>query len=126
MDCIASWETVLAGKVLAGEMSLVAALQEAAKGAKTSDAHLLWTKYGGKNVFIRTVTHHYTGRMSCLADGFIHLEDSAWIADDGRFNECLATGKLNEVEPYPFGCCVAIGAIVDICAWQHTLPRSVK
>lgn len=78
------------------------------------------------NVFVRTVTHHYTGRLASVADGFLHLEEAAWIADDGRFADALATGKLNEVEPYPADCYVSVGSIVDLCRWDHDLPRVRK
>lgn len=79
----------------------------------------------GKNVFIRTVTNYYTGRLvSC--DQYLHLEDAAWIADTGRFATALETGKLNEVEPYPADCWVAVGSITDISEWRHQLPRTQK
>jgi hypothetical protein len=113
--------------VLTGKISLGDALLKARESApKASDAHILWSEYGNKKVFIRTVTHHYTGMMSHLADGFIRLNDATWIADDGRFNECLKTGTVNECEPFPTHCYVAIGSIVDICEWSHGLPRQVK
>lgn len=80
----------------------------------------------GKNVFVRTVTHHYTGRLDSVEDGFLHLEDASWIADDGRFADALAEGDLAEVEPYPADCYVAIGSLVDLCAWNHDLPRKQK
>lgn len=47
------------------------------------DAHL------GEAVFIRTATHHYTGRLVAVDETFLHLDDAAWIADDGRFADCL-------------------------------------
>lgn len=114
-------------KVLSGEMSLMVALDKASESAlKASDAHVLWTEYANKNVFVRTVTYHHTGKMSQLADGFIRLDNAAWIADDGRFNACLKDGTVSECEPFPAHCYVAIGSIVDICEWQHGLPREVK
>jgi hypothetical protein len=84
----------------------------------------------GKNVLVRTVTHYYTGRLAGQVDGahasWLHLEDAAWIADTGRFSDALRTGQLNEVEPYPGVCYVAVGAIVDVCHWPHDLPRTQK
>ncbi len=80
-------------------------------------------KLKGKNVFVRTVTHHYTGRLAAVEDGFLQLDEAAWIADDGRFADALAEGKLAEVEPYPGTCYVALGAIVDVSEWLHDLPR---
>ena len=36
----------------------------------------------GKNVFVRTVTHHYTGHLTGFEQGgFLELDDAAWIAD---------------------------------------------
>ena len=84
----------------------------------------------GEKVIIRTVTNYYTGKIISIAAlgnaGFVVLEDAAWIADTGRFANTLATGQLNEVEPYPGNVAVAIGAVVDISPWNHELPRIVK
>lgn len=93
---------------------------------KTKPAAGLLDGLIGGNVFVRTVTHHYTGRLAAIADGFLHLEDAAWIADDGRFATALKTGTLNEVEPYPGDCYVTVGSVVDLCEWQHDLPRTQK
>jgi hypothetical protein len=82
--------------------------------------------YVGKKVFVRTVTHHYTGLLVETDATFMRLDDAAWIADDGRFTQALANGTLNEVEPFPGSCLVAIGAVVDLCEWTHDLPRAQK
>ena len=82
--------------------------------------------YVGKNVLIRTVTNYYTGYVNAVDKRFIHLIDAAWIADTGRFSDALANGTLSEVEPYPGSVLVAIGAIVDITEWAHSLPRVRK
>lgn len=79
----------------------------------------------GKSYFIRSVTYHYTGRCTQVTDQWIELEDAAWIADDGRFNEFLVTGKAQEVEPYPNKIRLLIGSILDITEWIHPLPRQV-
>jgi hypothetical protein len=80
----------------------------------------------GSNVFVRSVTFHYTGKLVAADDSFLLLEDASWIADSGRFSEALAHGSLNEVEPFPGSCFVARGAIVDVSHWQHELPRQKK
>jgi hypothetical protein len=80
----------------------------------------------GKSYFIRTVTHHYTGRATKVAREWVELSDAAWIADDGRFNEFLRTGNANEVEPFVNTVRIPNGAIVDVTEWQHALPRTVK
>ena len=80
----------------------------------------------GDAVFIRTVTYHYTGRISAIYPGEISLAEAAWIADSGRFCVALATGVLAEVEPYPAGVVISRGAIVDVSPWLHPLPLSAK
>ena len=80
----------------------------------------------GEKVFIRTVTHYYTGEIEALSAETITLKDAAWIADTARFGVALTTGALNEVEPYPGGVEVFRGACVDICKWPHPLPREAK
>ena len=80
----------------------------------------------GDNVFIRTVTYHYTGKIAAITPGEIVLSDAAWIADSGRFHVALATGTLSEVEPYPAGVVISRGAIVDVSPWAHPLPRVAK
>jgi hypothetical protein len=75
----------------------------------------------GKNYFIRTVTHHYTGRLEQVFPGELVISQAAWIADDGRFSQALATGEFNEVEMYPPNSLVILGrgAIID----ATILPR---
>lgn len=80
----------------------------------------------GKNVFVRTVTHHYTGKLVAIVDGYLTLDDAAWIADDGRFADALGEGTLGEVEPYPGTCYVSAGSLVDVSEWLHELPRTQK
>lgn len=79
----------------------------------------------GSKLFIRTVTYHCTGRVVGIKDGFIQLEDSAWIADSGRFADALETGKVSEVEPTK-RMWVAVGSIVDFFEWKHDLPVEQK
>lgn len=82
----------------------------------------------GKNYFIRTVTHHLTGRLTKVTSKELVIQDAAWIADDGRFNEAIKDGKLNEIEPFPDGLDVIVGrgSIIDAIEWKHALPRNVK
>jgi len=90
----------------------------------------MYETLAGKNVFVRTVTHYYTGLLAGVATGedgvWLHLEEAAWIADTGRFGDALKAGKLSEVEPYPADCWVSAGAVVDVCEWAHKLPRTAK
>ena len=83
--------------------------------AKTTDAagnKPFWV--AGRAYLIRTVTMIDTGILVTIDDHEIILEDAAWIADTGRFNESLKTGIFAEVEPFPDGL-VAIGrgSIID-------------
>ena len=81
----------------------------------------------GQNVFVRTVTMHYTGKLVRVTPGELVLIDAAWIADSGRFHEALLTGVLREVEPYPDGeVIVSRGGIIDVCRWPHDLPRTAQ
>ena len=82
----------------------------------------------GKNYFIRTVTHHIVGTLTEVTNKELWLVNASWVADDGRFNEALKTGKLNEVEPFPDGADVPVGrgALIDATIWPHALPREVK
>ena len=83
------------------------------------------TQLIGKNVFIRTVTFYYTGRLVSVTD-WLHLESAAWIADTGRFSDAMKNGTLNEVEPFPADCWIAAGSVIDISEWKHELPRTRK
>lgn len=80
----------------------------------------------GKAYLIRTVTMHYTGRVTAVTDSDVVLEDAAWIADTGRYSDSLQTGSLSEVEPYPQPVVVSRGAIVDFTEWCHRLPKDQK
>lgn len=82
----------------------------------------------GRNYFLRTVTHHYTGRLIAIHAQELVLTDAAWIADDGRFAEAMRNGTFSEIEPYPDGVNVIIGrgSIVDAREINFPLPRSQK
>ena len=81
----------------------------------------------GEGYFIRTVTHHLTGRLVKVTQQELVIEHAAWIADDGRFMQALETGDFKEVEPYPDGpVIIGRGSIVDARKVQFELPRSQK
>lgn len=81
----------------------------------------------GKNVIVRTVTMIQVGRLVAVTPHELVLEDAAWVADTGRFSQCLATGNVNECEPFPEGrVLVGRGAVIDACEWPHALLRVVK
>lgn len=80
----------------------------------------------GQNYFIRTVTHHYTGRLIKVTPKELVLQDVAWIADDGRFMNAIKDGTLKEIEPYQDDVVIGRGAILDATIWRHPLPREQK
>lgn len=80
----------------------------------------------GEKLFIRTVTHHFTGRVTSIVGKFLILEDAAWIADDGRFMEAINDGKLSEIEPVNVPITLNTDSFIDSYPWKHELPRSQK
>lgn len=81
----------------------------------------------GEKYLIRTVTFTTVGLLVGISeDGFLIFTKASWIADTGRFNECLAKGTFNEVEPYPGEVGVSRGSIVDFSVWGHELPSKAK
>ena len=57
----------------------------------------------GVSYFFRTVTYHLTGRVKSVVGKFLVLEDAAWIADSGRFNEFIKETPSTSLEVEPFG-----------------------
>jgi hypothetical protein len=80
----------------------------------------------GKNVIVRTVTHYYTGFLAASVDGFLVMDNAAWIPETGRWADALRTGTLEEIEPYPGTAYIALGAVADLSDWNHDLPRAAK
>lgn len=81
----------------------------------------------GANYFLRTVTHHHTGKLVQVTAQELVLENAAWIADDGRLTEALKTGSFNEVEMFPANSRVIIGrgSIIDAVELIN-IPTSQK
>ena len=80
----------------------------------------------GGNYFIRTVTHHLTGKLVEVTNTELVLESAAWIADDGRFSDALKKCEFNEVEPFPSGrVIVGRGSLIDATEIE-TVPMSQK
>lgn len=76
----------------------------------------------GKKYLIRTVTHYALGELVDVYDGELVMTNASWVADTGRWNDCLVTGKLKESEPHIGPLIVSRGAIVDAVEWPHPLP----
>jgi len=77
----------------------------------------------GKKLFFRTVTYHYTGKITKIVGNFIGLSDAAWIADSGRFMDFLKSGKASEVEPIG-EMLLNMNTIVDAIPFNHELPKT--
>lgn len=80
----------------------------------------------GKSYLFRTVTHYLTGKLEAVHDQELVISTAAWIADTGRFHDCLAKGTLSEVEPMPGRVIIGRGSIVDVSEWNHPLPTVQK
>lgn len=81
----------------------------------------------GKNYFIRTVTHHLTGKLVAVHPQELVLERAAWIADDGRLTDALKTETFSEVEIFPPDRPVIVGRSSLIDAVElNSLPTSQK
>ena len=81
----------------------------------------------GENYFIRTVTHHLTGKLVAVHEQELVLVNAAWIADDGRFSDAVAKSDFSEVEPFPVGRLVIVGraSLIDAVIVDK-LPTSQK
>lgn len=84
----------------------------------------------GSNVFLRTVTYHYLGRVIGVKDGWIMLESATWVADSGRFHIALSEGcsKMSEYEVYPGDgrTDIRLDTVVEALPWEHELPKESK
>jgi len=80
----------------------------------------------GKAYLIRTVTMTQVGRVKEVIGDFLVLEDAAWVASTGRFNECVVNGAVDEVEPFTNDAIVGLGSICDATEWPHPLLREVR
>ena len=57
---------------------------------------------------------------------FVKLVKASWIADTGRYHDCLKHGELNEVEPYPNYTVVHLSSLINFAPWNHALPIEQK
>jgi len=106
---------------IAQARSLVALFQNPSTGIASHPFEV------GQNYFIRTVTHHYTGKLEVVFPGELVLSTAAWIADDGRFYQAVTKGEFAEVEPYGADQRVIVGrsGILDAVKINN-LPTSQK
>lgn len=80
----------------------------------------------GDAYFFRTVTMHWTGRIVAIHDGYLVLDEAAWIADSGRYHEATTADALNEVEPAGDGVILPLGGLIDARPWTGDLPSVAK
>ena len=79
----------------------------------------------GKAYLIRTVTYHQIGILKDIQGDFLVFKDASWVADSGRFSECLSKGTFNEVE-YVGPMLINKTAIVDAFPWENKVPKETK
>jgi hypothetical protein len=82
----------------------------------------------GEKYLFRTVTHIDVGEVVSVCGDFLELKQASWIADTGRYYDCLKDGVFNEVEPYPANVKPYINSatLIDFATWPHDLPSEQK
>ena len=80
----------------------------------------------GEAYLFRTVTHIEVGRVKGITGKFVKLESASWIADTGRYHDCLRDGTFSEVEPYPLYTCLNTDSLINFAPWPHALPTEQK
>lgn len=81
----------------------------------------------GKNYVIRTVTMIQVGKLIEVTENELVLQNAAWVADTGRWQQFLEDGTTKEVEPFPDGnIIVGRQALIDAVVWKHELLRKQK
>lgn len=82
----------------------------------------------GEKYLFRTVTHIDVGEVVAVHGDFLELKNASWIADTGRYYDCLNGGVFNEVEPYPSTVKTFINSatLIDFVTWPHELPSEQK
>ena len=103
------------------EITLSELLQAAGSNNGTNHSYVVGNKY-----LIRTVTFFYTGLLKSVTDTDLVLSDAAWIADTGRFHDCLVSGEFNEIEPFISDVIIPRTGVIDATIWSHELPRNQK
>lgn len=80
----------------------------------------------GQNIFVRTVTMYYLGRITKVCGQWLTLDDASWVADTGRFADFLKEGKGNEIEPFQKSVHIPLTSIIDVTKFDHKLPKDQK
>jgi len=79
----------------------------------------------GKAYLIRTVTYHQVGILKDIQGDFLIFKDASWVADSGRFSDCITKGSFNEVE-FVGPMIINKTAIVDAFPWENKVPKETK
>lgn len=79
----------------------------------------------GKAYLIRTVTYHQVGILKEICGDFLIFKEASWIADSGKFSECISKGTFSEVE-YVGPIIINKIAIVDAFPWENKVPKESK
>lgn len=81
----------------------------------------------GTKYLIRTVTNYWVGELCAVYPIELVLKSASWIADTGRYSDCLQVGNFKEVEPVHRGhVIIGRGSIDDAVEWHHQLPTEQK
>jgi hypothetical protein len=81
----------------------------------------------GKTYLIRTITMIDVGRVTKIVGNFLIMDDASWIADTGRWFDCLRrTDVFIEVEPFAHPLIINTQSIIDATLWPYQLPTEAK
>lgn len=100
-------------------------LKEALEGSDSCEAKSDCPFEIGKAYLIRTVTYHQVGILKDIVGDFLIFKDASWVADSGRFSDCISNGSFNEVE-YVGPMMINKTAIVDAFPWENKVPKETK
>lgn len=79
----------------------------------------------GKKYIVRTITMINVGRLTGITGKFITLDDASWIADAGRWEECITKPDgLNISEKFKKPVHINVESIVDVTEWELALPET--
>ena len=102
----------------------IAQIIAACMSGETKSTH---SYHVGSNYLIRA-TYHHIGKLIAVTDTDLLIENGGWLADSGRFGECLANGTVSEFEAVPRGMqrLVSRSDVIDAFPWNHSLPTETK
>lgn len=78
----------------------------------------------GQRYLFRGVTCYQIGVVTKYDDQFVWLKDAGWLADTGRFSECIKNGEVSEFEKVPDESepMVNIQSLCDVYRFNHETP----